>query len=384
MIEAQKIRRLLFGITLSVEVFLFAGCLRTHTAKSIGQYQLSSRSDITLLLPPAMSPTGGTTQTTMLDLGNRSIALSNKDGVSLCAIRGRIFALSPESGGRWWEFKAPNVNGWNTPAVHEEADSEWEMFLRQIAKLASDGCFAKGMGVDAIQQRLIEAMPIPAGEVLRFYYSLGSFGFVDLHPGMQIGVETTEMAVSEKPTVSGVLFSIEGRSPVGVTLALASSRKHLRGNEKTIVSEMLSKFAAYPLLRLFLEQGTTSSEKARHPILLGAKTQDILDQITDRVSQKGERGCDSSAPESSCIIVTDGTISLLSTITINGRAALYAPGTTLAQVLEVNTADKPDRTLQAVTVQRRFDDHYATILFSRDRETASKLILINGDRIKWN
>jgi hypothetical protein len=381
MIEAQKIRQLLFGITLSVALFLFAGCLRTHTVKSIGQYQLNSRSGMTLLLPPTMSPTGGTTQTTMLDLGDRSDALS-KDRASLCSIRGRIFALSPESRERRWEFQAPNVNGWNAPAIHEEADSEWEAFLRQIAKLASDGCFAKGMGVDAIQQHLIEAMPIPADEVLRFYYSLGSFGFVDLHPGMQIRVEATEIAVSKKPLVSSVLFSVEGRSPVGVTLTLASSRKHLRGNAKTMTSEMLRKFAAYPLLRLFLEQGTTSSEKARHPILLGAKTQDVLNQITDRVSQKGERGCDSNAPESSCIIVSDGTISLLSTITINGRAALYAPGTTLAQVLDANTADKPDRALQTVTVQRRFDDHYATILFLRDRETASKLILINGDRIK--
>jgi hypothetical protein len=385
MIEAQKIRKLLFGIALSLEVSLFAGCLRTHTVKPVGQYQLNSRSDITLLLPPAMSPTNGTTQTTMLDLGSRSIEPSNKDRVLLCSIRGRIFALSRESGGKRWEFQAPNVNGWNTPAVHEEADSEWEVFLRQIAKLASSGCFAKGMGVDAIQQRLIEAMPIPAGEVLRFYYSLGSFGFVDLHPGMQIRVETTQMTASKKPTVSGVLFSIEGRSPVGVTLALASSRKHLRSNEKTIASEMLSKFAAFPLLRLFLEQGTTSSEKARHPILLGARTQGILDQITDRVSQKGERGCDSSGPESSCIIVSDGgTISLLSTITVNGRAVLYAPGTTLAQVLGANTVNKLDGALKTVTVQRRFDDHDATISFSRDRATASKLILINGDRIRWN
>ncbi|HEY2039904.1 MAG TPA: hypothetical protein VGG95_09590 [Edaphobacter sp.] len=275
------------------------------------------------------------------------------------------------------------MRGWDTPSIHEEAGSEWEVFLRQIAKLASDGCFAKGMGVDAIQRRLIEAMPIPASEVLRYYYSLGSFGFVDLHAGMQIGVETTVTASRKKHAVDSVLFSIEDRSPVGVRLALASPRKHLRGSEKTMVSEVLSKFAEYPLLRLFLEQGSTSSEPARHSILSGAKSQDDLNKMTDCILEEGERGCASSVPGGTRILVSDGVISLLSTVTINGHAALYAPGTTLSQVLDEKTAYKQERALQTVILQRRFGTDYATVLFPRNREMASRLILIHGDRIKF-
>ncbi len=242
--------------------------------------------------------------------------------------------------GKRWEFQAPSVIGWNTASINEEADGEWDVFLRQIAKLASDGCFAKGIGVDAIQQRLIEGMPLPAGEVLRFYYSLGSFGFVDLHAGMQIGVEMTQTASGKKPTVNSVLFSIEDRSPVGVKLALASSRKHLRGGEKTMVSEVLSKFEDYPFLRLFLEQGTTSSELARHSILSGAKTPGDLNQMTDCVLRKGARECASTVPGGTRILISDGVISLLSTVTINGHAAQYAPGTTLSQILDEKTGYK--------------------------------------------
>ncbi|HTH53978.1 MAG TPA: hypothetical protein VL495_08515 [Edaphobacter sp.] len=238
--------------------------------------------------------------------------------------------------------------------------------------------------MDAVQQRLVEAMPIPADGVLRFYYSLGSFGFVDLHPGMQIRVEMKEATVSKKPAAGSVLFSVEGRSPVGVTLALASPRRHLLDDGKTMVSEMQGAFAAYPLLRLFLEQGATSSEPSRHALLLGAKTQDVLNQRTDSLLQRGESGCDSTLPESVCIVVSEGTVSLLSTITVNGHAAFYAPGTTLSQVLDVNSDHKPGGALQTVTVKRRFGDHYATILFRRDREMVSKLILLNGDRIRWN
>jgi hypothetical protein len=374
-------RQILVCITLSAGVFLVAGCLRTHSVKSVGQYRLDSQSDMTLLLPPDMKPTIGTTQTTKLDLGDRLTSVSPRASVARCSIHGGIFALLPEESGKGWEFQAPSVSGWNSSAIYEEADHEWEVFLRKVEKLASDGCFAKGMGMDDIRRRLVEAMPIPANEVLRFYYSLGSFGFVDLHPGMQIRIETAETADGKKPAVNSVLFSIEDRSPVGVKLALASSRKHLRGNEKTMASEVLSKFADYPLLRLFLEQGTTSSESARHSILVGAKTPDNLDQMSDCILRKGERGCDSTG--SPCTLISDDVISLLSTVIINGHPAFYAPGTTLSQILDENTAYKPGGALQTVTIQRHFGARYATVLFPRTREIASKLILINGDRIEF-
>jgi hypothetical protein len=128
-------------------------------------------------------------QTTAVNLNGPSMSIPSRNRGEECLIRGSAFTLVPVSTGQNWDFQTPSANGWSTPAVYENADKEWPLFLVQLAQLASGGCFAKSWSVDAIQQRLVEVMPMPADQALLFYYSLGSYGFVDLHPGMQLGVD---------------------------------------------------------------------------------------------------------------------------------------------------------------------------------------------------
>jgi hypothetical protein len=89
------------------------------------------------------------------------------------------------------------------------------------------------------------------------------------------------------------------------------------------------------------------------------------------------------SPLTACLTFADGTVSLLSTITVNGHAALYAPGTTLGQVVGSLNPRVYEKAMETVTLQRPYLGRYATIRFERNRSEMRKLILINGDRISW-
>lgn len=97
----------------------------------------------------------------------------------------------------------------------------------------------------------------------------------------------------------------------------------------------------------------------------------------------GEHECVQGSPETACLIFPDGTASLLSTVTVNGHAALYAPGITLSQIIGTIRPARYERAMQTVTIQRPYLGTYAAIRFDRNRSEMRKLILINGDRITW-
>jgi hypothetical protein len=168
--------------------------------------------------------------------------------------------------------------------------------------------------------------------------------------------------------IHSLLFSVEDRSPTGVSLTLSSSNKHLGNDETKQATEILNTFAPYPLVRLFLEQGDIAAKKPQPAILLGVTTQDVLDRFTESIEREEERGCKPRPLGTVCMIFPKNAVSLLSSITVNGHSAHYPPGTNLEQILDAVPASKRESAMQTVTVQRRFREGYVTVQFPRSQE----------------
>jgi hypothetical protein len=376
-------RKFFVGISLFLGILLLSGCLRTHSTSPGGQYWLKENSSLTLLLPPGLGPSTGKTQISELSLGAFPNNLSPEEIVAHCSIHGFLFELAPSPDHRQWIFQFPSSEGWSAPSAYESAENEWTLFLQQLAERSSAGCFGKDAALSAIQDRLVAAMPFPADEALIFYYSLGSYGLVDLHPGMQIEIESSTTAAGTITGSDKALLTVQDRSPVGVSLVLKGSHRHLRGDAGAISTNVLETFAEYPFLRLILEQVAPETNQKRHAMLLGAKTREASDQLAGTIMRDGERGCVQGSPVTACLIFPDGTPSLLSTVTVNGHTALYGPGITLAQVIGTLNPPTYEKAMETVTVQRPYLGNYATIRFDRNQSEMRKLILINGDRISW-
>jgi hypothetical protein len=374
--------KFLVGISLFVGITLLFGCHRRASSSPIGQYWLKENSSLTLLMPPGFEPSAGKTQISELSLGAFPNNFSPEEIIARCSIHGPLFGLAPSRDQRRWTFQFPSAEGWSAPSAYESAGSEWTSFLQQLAERSSLGCFGKDARLSAIQDRLVAAMPFPADEALIFYYSLGSFGLVDLHPGMQIKIESSSIVAGRITGSDKALLTVQDRSPVGASLVQRGSRRHPRGHADAIASNVLKMFAEYPFLRLILAQETPGTNQKRPAMLIGARTRDASDELAGKIMRDGERECVQDL-ETACLIFSDGTVSLLSTVTVNGHATLYAPGETLSQVIGAIRPTMYERAMQTVTVERPYLGSYATIRFDRKRSEMSKLILINGDRISW-
>jgi len=375
--------KFLVGISLFVGITLLFGCHGRTSPSPIGQYWLKENSSLTLLMPPGLQPSAGKTQISELSLGGFPNSFSPEEIIAYCSIHGPLFGLGPSTGHRRWTFQFPSAEGWSAPSAYESAGNEWTSFLQQLAERSSLGCFGKDVALSVIQDRLVAAMPFPADEALIFYYSLGSFGVVDLHPGMQIKIESSSTVADRIAGSDQALLTIQDRSPVGVSLVQSGSRRHSRGDAGAMASNVLKTFAEYPFLRLILAQETPGTNQKRAAMLLGARTRSASDELAGKIMREGERQCVQGSLETACFIFSDGTASLLSTVTVNGQATLYAPGVTLSQVIGTIRPTMYERAMQTVTVERPYLGNYATIRFDRKRSEMSKLILINGDRISW-
>jgi hypothetical protein len=372
------------GISLFVGLALLLSCHRRPSSSAIDQYLLKENSSLTLLVPPGLEPSTGRAQISELSLGALPDSFSPEEIITRCSIRGLLFGLAPSPDHRRWSFQFPSAEGWSDPSAYESAGNEWTLFLQQMAERSSLGCFGKDAVLSVIQDRLVAAIPFPADEALIFYYSLGSFGLVDLHPGMKIKIESSSTEAASMTGSDEALLAIQDRSPVGVSLVQSGSGKHSVGHASAIASNVLNTFTEYPYLRLILAQETQGTNQKRPAMLLGARTRNASDELAEKILRDGERECVQGSPETACFIFSDGTASLLSTITVNGHAALYAPGMTLSQVIgSITEPAMHERAMQTVTVERPYLGKYATIHFDRNRAAMSKLILINGDRISW-
>ena len=352
------------------------GCVRHGMRAGVGGYRLQMLPNVTLLLAPGLVEQAGSVQVTEVALGR-----SARGDAGGCAVRGSLFALKAGDVAGRWQMTSPTASAWNTPEIEAEADGEWSAFTRQLEGLVAAGCFPAGVSGSSAQRRIVEAIAVPADKVLRYYYSLAATGFLDLQPGMEIGIETvTDQA---RATSATVRLSVVDRPPAGVALEATTARGRGRKGGDAPVSTVPQRFSAMPLLRLFLERAATGTEEAREAMLLGATTSAEMDAATAVILQKGVAGCAGEAGGTRCLVFAGTGVSLLTEVSVNGRPAFYAPGWTLSQIVDSLPEPQRARAVATVSMERSSAAGFVPIEVPRTEEGQFNLLLVNGDRIRW-
>lgn len=378
-------RGVLLGALLLAGLGWSAGCARRAAPLRVGAYRLQTLPDVTLLLAPGLTDQPGASQTTAVTLGSPS-RLGVDGGGEGCAIAGPIFGLRPPAvapadaahASERWEVVSPSVNGWKTDAIQAQADEAWSGFTRQLEALVAKGCFPAGMSTYAVHRRIAEAIPMPADKVLRYFYSLTSAGFVDLQPGMQLGIETVTDRMQAKSDMARL--SVVDRPPLGVSLETMVTGEAAGKATATL----LPRYAAMPFLRLFLQRAATGTEEARDAMLLGGATAAALDAATAEVLQKGAAGCAGDRVEGTlCTVFAGSGVSLLTAVTVNGRPAFYAPGTTLSQIVDALSEVQRAKAAATVSMERSSAAGYVPVEVPRTEEGRFNVLLLTGDRVRW-
>lgn len=360
----------------------FTGCLRHSPSTIPGAYRFQKFSDVTVLAPPGLVRTTGNTQETVIALEHKRRAqVVIKD--ESCVIDGSHFSLHPGQSDGHWRVTSPTPEAWNTPEIQASGEGEWLVFTNGIAILASHGCFPPDVSSYSVQRRIVEAIPIPADRALRFYYSLTSAGFVDLQPGMQLRIETVDPNRGKAASHTTQL-SVIGLTPTGVALEPPAKRKETKAAEANSYRDLPQTFSEQPLLRLFLEQATTDTEHARKAILVGTRTSKEMDSETTALFRNNEGGCPPMGLAAVCTEFPNGSVSLLTSVTVNGRARFYAPGTTLLQMIDA--VPEPQRTaaFASLSLARKYGAASVPILVPRLEEDLVNVLLINGDQVRWH
>ena len=376
-ISIQRLSRTSVSVCLCCAI----GCTR-YTPK-LGSYRITQFSEANVLVPPELSQPTGSTQVTSIAFGNGESTPGTIDS-GQCVIEGQSFALHPKTGGRVWSVTSPTAAAWNAPALQASGESEWIVFASHLASLASRGCFPPGVSSYSMQRRIVEAIPIPAANALRFYYLLTSTGSVDLQPGMQVRFETLGPGKENgKPRAHTVELSVVGQAPTGVAVKMGPRQKDEARNEGLPFLDLPQVLSHRPYLRLFLEQAATDTERARKAMLLGATSTDGLDAETTDILRNGEKSCVTRQTTVTCIVFPESAVSLLTSVSLNGHNRWYAPGTTLSQVVDAVPEARRANALATLSLERQTAAGFVPVTFSRSQEVLADLFVINGDRIRW-
>jgi len=336
-------------------------------------------------------------QNNQVELAGKGAPTNPPQGVS-CTITGNLFSLAPakSTSPRLWVVTSPNVQAWERRADTIDLESEWLSFAREVLALQRSGCLPKNETSQDILRQISEAMPVPASGELLYSYSLGRSGFVDLVPGMQLVIERasfrtkagTSVPASGTDAFSENLKVVE-RGPSGSALRVSETVS--RGLGKALGSEgdsprsVLNRFAASSSLRLMLLT-LRNDDTRRFPVLLGATEPFEVWDASNRIASAMLTEC--PAPSSSgleCLFLDrDWTVSVLMSVWVNGRRAYQPLGTTVGSLIGRLPEREMNRALATISMERPLVvGGYAHVNFPHDLEGASKIILLNGDRLSW-
>jgi hypothetical protein len=372
-----------------------SGCL--HHRISIGdEYRIDDTGEIPMLVPiAAQSAESGEFQTVTVTFSAGSPDAKNRLSND-CGVEGITFSLHSGSNSdkRSWVVRSPSKAGWDTISSRMDIEAEWKLFVRELARVYDRGCFPTGLALQSIRSEITERIPLPANLVPIFMFSDQGEHFVDLTPGMEVGIQkvlSTGALVNSGSgnslrmlTVAYDVISFDG-GRVRLRLSRSSdsaSNTQLATEDQLILTTLDRRFARAAVLRLYL-QGFSPSESESHAILIGASGPTQLDTMTDLIRKRDPVAC-VRFQGTTCVDLPSGSVSLLSSIWINGRRTTCPFGASLASRLfllpEVNQAEA----LESVQVSRRLGvGHYASIHLTRTIEGAQHLLLLPGDRIEW-
>lgn len=336
----------------------------------------------------------GNFQTSTLVLSGEAADERNqvKDG---CLINGDLFSLHLASSldSRHWIIQSPSISGWETLARKTDIDSQWKIFTRGLARMNEDGCFPSGLTALEIQVAIAQTIPLPAGEVPLFVYSDRGVGFTDLAPGMVISLQRflpTEKSIRAQPQGPPRMWLASYRviRGHGKGVRLKLTRRVQRGpdgDSEPEEEELLSlsqRFAQTHVLRLFLE-GVYGTGQVSHGILIGASNQSQLGALTDLIHQSDPVKC-MNYQGTVCTEFPLGSLSLFSTVWVNGRRTSCLFGSPLAALARCQPRPEQTTALESAQVFRRVNSgHYGEVDFPRTKDGAAQLLLLPGDRIEW-
>jgi hypothetical protein len=366
-----------------------------HKLPMADGYHIDDKAGLAMLVPDAARNTPSDFQATTFTLP----AASSPSGIraqDTCAIQGAMFSISPGSGSdrSSWTVRSPSSAGWDTVSGQTDADVQWQLFVRELARMHDHGCFAPGISTQFIRSSIAERIPLPASLVPTFMYSDQGERFVDLAPGMQVRIQKvlpagTAANAGAPVRMMTVDYDVVARPGGGIGLRRSRSPGGVKGMPLTTNDRQLlilgQQLASTAVLRLFLE-GFSVEKQGRlesTPLLMGASDTTQLDSVNDLMRQQESITC-VQQPSLVCVNLPPNGVSLSSIIWINGRQTLSAFGTSLESLLSRLPDAKQADVLASVRVLRKLSSgRYASIEITRTIEGATQLLLLPGDRVEW-
>lgn len=371
-----------------------SGCLQ-HKVSIVGAYRIDDKGGVPMLLPSGLQGVNSETFQTVtvtLPTGQAQAKTQERDD---CAVHGAVFSMlpSPGSGNNSWVVKSPSASGWVTVSGETDVYAQWKLFIRKLARVHDRGCFPSDLSTQFIRSAIAARIPIPANEVPIYMYSDQGERFVNLAPGMEIRIQRVLLtgkvpnsASVHSLLISTLVYDVTSGHGSGVQLRRNRSQKGLhstalRPKDKEFLT-LDQRFAGTSVLRLFL-QGISENESKSDPILIGTSDTAQLDAATDLVWQRDHVTC-VDRRGIVCIEFPPGSISLFSTVWVNGHRATCPFGAPLTSILFPLSPLKQAKALESIRVMRRLDrDRYAAIQFTRTPDGARQVLLLPGDRIEW-
>ena len=361
-------------------------------------FSLEGPAEFPIMVPStSQTTTGNDFQEYQLELRGKDDS-TNPQPPGDCTVKGTIFSLAPAktSSTNLWIITSLNVEGWKRRSDSTDVQSEWMRFARQVLALQRSGCFPEHESPQELLKQISEAIPLPASEELLYSYSFGRSGFVDLVPGMQLVIERASFETKSGvrvPASPGNEFSerlaVIKRHPSGSSLRLLDVKS--RGLGKTFDKEADSprsvpdRFAASSQLRLMLLT-LRNDDTRRFPVLLGSTDALEIWDASDRFVGVTLTACPASSSSGlQCMFFDkDTAVSVLISVSVNGRRSFRPLSTTLGSLIGSLPESEVSRALETVSIDRPLvGGGYASVNFPHDKESASKVILLNGDRLTW-
>jgi len=376
---------------------LFTAAIGCAPKKSTDVYQLRQIQSQYFLLPPNTSASQEKYQTLSIpvtEAGNGRETGDAKD----CSVKGDWFSFYRVPGNKFWTVQIPTAAAWEQSGGTVDMKDEWQGFEAALYGLQQRHCFASLDEYFQVKQRIAASLPAPADETLFYRYGYGPGGYVDLAPDMQVRIERdfyrSNHGEQTRPedyrgtTITTYAVTASGEEEVKLAL-LGVEKKSPGGNALDATSldtKLASQFSASSRLRLFL-QGLVVSGNAKTPaILIGALRQNDLSAVTTAIETNPQIACaDLIRWRVTCVLFRGPvTVSPMLHVTVNGASSYIPVGSKLWIVLPYATGDKEAKLLRTVRLQRLFRGKVTQVLFARNQEEVSQLLLIGGDRISWS
>jgi hypothetical protein len=223
-----------------------------------------------------------------------------------------------------------------------------------------------------------ELKDTPFPDVLGQYTGLGS-GWVDLKPKMNLLIENAYYREgAPKHGLNGFLGTEVARYRVqrGLQLFAVESKLEKRPAGQPAVQELISRAQArYHAHRFFYQLVFKAKGEARGAVLLGARSTEELNDLSDRLIADPEYVCASHQSIHCTIFPEVCTVSLEIEITVNGVTRTVLWGSILSSVV-----NRP----QQLKLSRLYQGHLAPVNIDSRDPNALRLPLVPGDRVDWN